>query len=202
MNIINKHISCCLALAMAACAFLTGCGQSEPHDEPQLNPHPKYFLTVKGRIDPAIAHNVNLVWSISYATNNEQDNKCQNVVDRFAGAIFPLTKDDSYTVQPNQQGYYAYNIALDKYIPGYCKWLPLAAAYEFKLRSNGYRAFMNIKFDSKKNERPNFYQDTWRCNSEYCDLLQFLNRKKYEPITVHYHGNYVYALHIEVEKKQ
>lgn len=186
-----------LALAIVCGLFLTSCSKPDRHDEPQLNPTPKYFLTVKGRIDPAVMENVNLVWSITYASNNRDDNKCRNVVNRFEGAIFPLYKDDSFIMQPDARGYYTYKIALDKYVPGYCEWKPLAAGYEYKLKFSDNRSFINIKFNNTPNSKHDFYRDIWRCSKLDCELIQHLNSSKYKILELNYHSNYTYAVNIE-----
>ena len=117
----KKLIFCILIFAT-----LTACSNDNAADKPMpskfkpvVNPHPKYFMTVKGYIAPNLLNKVKLVWGTTYVTSNP---KCQLTINDFEGVHAPRQVTDKLIVQPNSKGIYENKIALDKYQKGFCGW--------------------------------------------------------------------------------
>ena len=115
-------------------------GGDNPNDipasqRPVLNPHPQYFMTVKGHIDPALLNKLKVTWSLGYSTTNP---KCEVTVNRFAGVSAERDLTENYQVKPGPDGSYHLKLPLDKYLPGHCGWELGAIGYAYHYGSYKY----------------------------------------------------------------
>ncbi len=165
---------------------------------PQLNPHPKYFMTVKGKIDPALQGKIKLVWQASYATNNAH---CQKVINSWEGVYAPREKKFFYNTVPDQQGNYQMKIPLDGLESGYCQWKINTIGYKLKTKNDIYfNEYPQIFFSDRFNESEDIVsKEDWICAQKNCDYFPIkyftkngapLNRNK----------NYFYKIDIKSQK--
>lgn len=113
--------------------FLIGC-RHHPSDatkvpskyRPTLNPHPKYFMTVKGFIDPRLQDHIHLTIIAEYDNYNP---KCNYWVSHFEGVSASWQIYHDFPIQTKRDGKYSINIPLDYYQPGQCKWHIAAIRY-------------------------------------------------------------------------
>ncbi len=179
-------------ILLVAC-LITGC--SEPEDKkdprfvPQLNPHPKYFITVEGDIDPGIAEDLTLSWHIAYATHNDA---CNKVVNYFEGAEVARFTEETVTFLANA-GHYRYQFAIDKYLPGYCQWEAVSIYYKFSSHKQGQiKGQADFDFGNPSKSYPYVYQDSWLCHDIKCDLVKQVVLHAYFARN----HSYVYKLHL------
>jgi hypothetical protein len=155
-----KKIALSIVVVIAAWIGLTKMYRAYRY-HPRVNSHPRYFLTVKGRIDPALFKTVKLTWIASYDTSNPA---CKVDINWFEGISSPRIKQRIVQVHPNKQGYFLDKIPLDYYWPGFCQWQARAIEYKTK---NGTTS---VGFFSKKAKGP-FKQSAfshWRCIKTDC----------------------------------
>ena len=93
----------------------------------KLNPHPQYFMTVKGFIDPRLVKHIHLTMVAEY---NNYNPKCNMWVSRFNGVNVPWQIFHDYPVHPDSKGNYQVKIPLDYYQPGKCDWHAATVRYE------------------------------------------------------------------------
>jgi len=136
---------------------------------PQLNPHPKYFMTVKGKVDPALKNKIKLIWIATYYTTN---NQCRKVFDNGKDS-FERQKNEAYPVVLNKNSSYVLNIPLDKYLPGFCIWKALDISYKIIL-ANGrtiYDTSTGVSFTLVHPSNIKKVTQVWRCNDSNCSLI-------------------------------
>ncbi len=98
---------------------MTGVAQATLHEQPVLNPAPKHFLTLKGRIDPQLKGKIHLQFVQSYVAMNKD---CMQYINRFEGVLGHPVKDIVFTPKLDERGNYSLLIPLDKYVYGRCHW--------------------------------------------------------------------------------
>jgi len=128
---------------------LTGCASVA--NEPQLNPHPKHFLTIEGVVSPKLEGKTNMSFVQVYAGPNS---KCLKTVNALAGIQEVPTQTVDYKPKFDNQGKYIVKIPLDKYLSGRCDWAP--ARLLFNLQGPNLQPYVDyvglITF-AKKNVR-------------------------------------------------
>lgn len=87
--------------------------------KPQLNPHPKYFVTLTGNIEKHMPYPMTIMYKATYAAYAPT---CGEWISRLEGVQGLAAKNFYYPVKVNQQGNYTVRIPIDKYIPGKCNW--------------------------------------------------------------------------------
>ena len=149
-------------------------GGDNPNDipasqQPVLNPHPQYFMTVKGHIDPALLGRLKLNWGVSYVVNNSQ---CIEVTNRLEGAEAPLTLNKNHIIKQAQTGNFTYKVPLDKYLPGKCRWAVGGAGFEFYYhhQSGGGDANASVNFAKGGVKEAVPMEKTWHCGKRVCKL--------------------------------
>ncbi len=87
---------------------------------PIVNPHPKYFMTVKGKIDPRLIGKITLGIQGMYVTNNKV---CDNTYNLFGKYIDHRYKMVTFypTTDPRSSDY-EIKAPLDYFEPDFCKW--------------------------------------------------------------------------------
>lgn len=103
------------------------------NEEPQLNPNPKYFLTITGNIAPELKDEVSLSFFQTYGGYSEA---CIKTVNWLEGVKGSPSKEDTYSAILDSTGYYSLKIPLDKYLPGKCGWVPFSLSYNFQLKNH------------------------------------------------------------------
>ena len=103
---------------------LTACSSSQPPAntgkyKPVVNPHPQYFVTVSGHIDPELAKAVHLSWQTTAWTKNK---KCNVTYNKLEGVVGWRNQVTHYPVKIDAHGNYSIKIPIDHYLPGYCAW--------------------------------------------------------------------------------
>ena len=138
-----------LGAALAACS-----GSKYPDSTkvpakymPKVNPNPKYFMTVKGFIDPRLKGRIHLTIVAEY---NNYNPKCNLWISHLQGANTPWQIFRDYKIKPDAKGGYEIKIPLDHYQQGKCNWHVAAIRYRDYKASDGNSPFVMI-FD--KNAR-------------------------------------------------
>ena len=123
-----------MLIFLGVITLLTGCGSGYPDSTkvpakymPKVNPHPKYFMTVKGFIDPRLQQRIHLTMIAEYDNFNP---KCNMWVSYFEGADASWQIFHTYKIRPNHQGNYQIKIPLDYYQPSRCNWHAAAISYK------------------------------------------------------------------------
>jgi hypothetical protein len=98
--------------------------------QPIANPHPKYFVTIKGNIQPHMPYPMTVMFRASYAAYNP---KCavQGSWFNLSGLDYMPGKPVYYPAKPNAQGDYVIKIPIDAYKPGKCDWKIAWVMYSF-----------------------------------------------------------------------
>lgn len=141
-----------LMSSVVLCAALSLCGCSTNwQNTMQLNPHPKYFLTIKGHIAEQLRNKIQLRFIQSTVGWSD---RCTQVTNHFEGISGNPLKNDPYLAKLDASGNYVIKIPLDKYLPGYCAWRPWGMGItlteqEYQHVPNGF-AFINYS-----NTKPN-----------------------------------------------
>jgi hypothetical protein len=88
-------------------------------NQPTLNPHPKYYVTVSGNIAPDLPHPMYMAFWATYGGYNP---KCKVWVNFLEGIPGMPGHPDFYPVKPDAKGNYIVKIPIDRYKPGRCDW--------------------------------------------------------------------------------
>ena len=116
MKLFSKATLLHLLMISGLMFAITGCAEL-----PVLNPHPKYFLTIKGYISPELKNKVHLKFIQDTATDADA---CLRTTNVLAGMKEGYAKTDTYSVSPDEKGQYKITIPIDKYKKGKCEWIP------------------------------------------------------------------------------
>ena len=160
---------------------------------PVENTHPKYFMTVKGNIAPALKDKVKLKWVASYYTTNP---KCRRTINKLEGISSYLERDFTYQVKPDDKGNFNFKIPLDRFEPGICNWQMLNIEYYL----NSATAWRDI--DLSKNSKIASYKmkDDFLCEGSKCNLQtkKIEGRYNVSPYGIlSTDGNYFFNLNIK-----
>jgi hypothetical protein len=138
---------------------------------PAKNPHPKYFLTVKGHVDPAMKKHLKVTWGVGYSTTNPD---CDETYNWFEGAWGPRDTDVTYAVHIQANGDYQLNIPLDGLHPGYCAWETGDVYYSFNYYHFKHSADSDTSFGLRKTGRKQAapIKQTVICQPSGCDLTK------------------------------
>ena len=152
-----RHILTTMAIAL----LLIGCGSGYPDSTkvpvkymPKVNPHPKYFMTVKGFIDPRLQQRIHLTIVAEY---NNYNPKCNLLISHFEGASSPWQIFYNYPINLNSKSSYQIKIPLYYYQPGKCRWHIANISYVIKGKNNLndnnlIGSFFKNMYSTKKNE--------------------------------------------------
>lgn len=138
-------------------ALVAGCGSNHGKNDgkykPVVNPQPRYFMTVEGRVDPILTKKFKLKLGMRYYSTNPKCRVLSQYSSPLEGAKFDRDLSDFYVVKPNDAGQYHIKIPLDKYKSGYCRWQPLWLGYtltDSKLAENDIAYFLGKKKTNSK----------------------------------------------------
>lgn len=123
MSAFKRMLIVLCGLALAACNQ-----QHSTKDEPQLNPHPKYFVTISGTINPHLKHRIYYLLRSTYGAYNP---KCTVWVNHFEGVKGIPGHTEYYSAKPDANGHYVVKIPIDHYKPGKCNWKIAGISYTF-----------------------------------------------------------------------
>jgi len=105
----------------------------DPTYAPKLNPHPRYFLTLKGNIAPEILKKVDVWIGSTYFTHN--------IVCGYGpiqeGFRLQRNRHAEVKLMPDKKGNYLLKVPLDKYKEDRCAWGPDHVEYYLDFK-NGY----------------------------------------------------------------
>lgn len=96
---------------------LASCSSWREH--PQENPHPQYYLTLKGHIAKPLQSKVRLRFIQSYVGMNP---KCAVASNPLSGIKENPARSFTHVAELDTNGNYEIKVPLDKYLPGYCHW--------------------------------------------------------------------------------
>jgi hypothetical protein len=103
-------------IVMAIFIVLSGCSNQ---NHPKKNPHPKYFVTISGHINPSLSKRIYLGFWARYGAYNP---KCSIWINRFEGVKGMPAKTFFFQPKPGVRGDYVINIPIDHYENGQCDW--------------------------------------------------------------------------------
>jgi hypothetical protein len=86
---------------------------------PKPNPHPKYFVTISGNIEPHMPYPQTLMFRATYGAYNPS---CKVWISHLEGVQGIAGHTVYYPAQPNAKGDYKVKIPIDAYKPGKCGW--------------------------------------------------------------------------------
>ena len=86
---------------------------------PTINPHPRYYMTVKGHVDKKLRDNLKITWFSEYYTTNPQ---CNRTVNWSEGIDAPQMVTEKYPIKIQPNGDYQLKIPMDQYSVGECGW--------------------------------------------------------------------------------
>ena len=140
---------------------------------PQLNPTPKYFMTVQGNIDPALKNKIKLIWTADYETTNPT---CRKAVSAAEGAYESRGKFFNYQTKPDALGNYQIKIPLDQLKEGVCGWKIATLSYSINKIDKTIFTFLSDKYFQIKNPSPiNNIQCDTSSNCDYKRVEYFNN---------------------------
>ena len=113
-------------------------------ERPQENPHPQYYLTLKGHIAKPLQNKVRLRFIQAYVGSNP---KCAAESDPISGIKENPARSFTHLAELDANGNYEIKVPLDKYLPGYCHWQSYDMGItltnqEYHYESDGY-GFIN-----------------------------------------------------------
>jgi hypothetical protein len=159
-----------LPLALVACS---------EKSKPQTNPHPKYFVTISGHINPKLSKPIYLGFWARYGAINP---KCKVWINRLEGVKGMPAKTQFFKPSPNTKGDYAIKIPIDRYQSGMCDWkmaeVDMTASFKpinSDYSKNGWN-WQVIVFGSPKEGLPGLPVNknfTATLNSEQCHKVGF-----------------------------
>jgi hypothetical protein len=156
-----------LALAMIWIAWIYARDYFRYH--PAKNSHPKYFLTVKGHVDPAMKDQLKLTWTMYYYTTNHQ---CDKTYNWFEGVSGERQIFKHFKVTPDARGYYQLKLPIDAVKPGFCRWVTGAASYHFTY--NDFKrpadAFSTLSFSPTGRKKTGVIKRSFMCNNQACSF--------------------------------
>ncbi len=104
--------------------------------KPIKNPHPKYFMTVRGWIDPGLYNT--LIFTEEYYSTND---KCEVTINHIEGVSIERTKAITYKIHTKNHRF-SKKLPLDYYKPGFCKWHIVDISYSYWiLKNNSFASF-------------------------------------------------------------
>lgn len=159
MNLRHQLLSAAVLLSVFG---LASCASWK--ERPQENPHPQYYLTLKGHIAKSLRNEVRLRFIQTVAALSD---KCTHVTNHLEGVTGNPTKSHTYVAEPDAKGNYEIKVPLDKYLPGYCDWQPWAMGItltdqEYYYDSNGL-AF--ITYSNTESKAHNAYISNYYCSN-------------------------------------
>jgi len=105
---------------------------------PIKNAHPKYFMTVKGWIDPGLYNT--LVFKVEYYSTND---KCRVTINHIEGASIERVKTLTYKIHTKNHRF-SKKLPLDYYKPGFCKWHIADISYSYWISKDNTIAFFKL----------------------------------------------------------
>ena len=116
----KKIIALGCALGVILVLALIGLHVWQRHlEKAKPNPHPKYFVTIKGNIQPDMPYPMTTIYKATYAAYNPT---CGVWISRFEGVSGLPAKTVFYPARPDKQGNYKIHIPIDAYQLGKCQW--------------------------------------------------------------------------------
>lgn len=182
-----------IGLLLTTC--LTSCSptHSQPANtgkyKPVLNPHPKYFMTVSGRVDPALKGSVPVSFRLRYQTTNP---KCRWNLNSVEGVDSDRYISVVHKVIPNSKGNYHFKFTLDKYLPGYCNWT--ASDFENAIADPTYSDI--VMFDNDAKTSRSSASANFNCNNKGCSDISGNNYNDTAAVT----PNKTYQFTLNVRK--
>ncbi|MSP53372.1 MAG: hypothetical protein EXR81_03865 [Gammaproteobacteria bacterium] len=157
--------------------LLCSCSQppkEDPKFQPVLDPHPNYFITYKGFIDPSLNHLVKLIILTVYTTTNPA---CEKDINPLEGVSAPRQQVQYTYVQPDTTGHFSYQLPMDKYLPGVCGWKISWANYNDSGSTNLDHFSSAVWFSSDKKEIVEIYKEyiNTGCSETECFTLSSSN---------------------------
>ena len=180
---------------------LTACSSSQTADktskyQPVVNPHPQYFVTVSGHIDPQLAKAAHLSWGTTALTQNP---KCNIHSQDKIKNLLPQQNDiTTYPVKTDAQGNYQIKIPIDRYLPGFCQWRMRIMFYKMQYFGNIPIAIFSQKYKKLQNRSAGTDIDCYTNNNHQliCHFLKHYGSYGYLRFSLNPNQSYQYKLNI------
>ena len=159
---------------------------------PILNPHPKYFFTIKGHIDKELMKTMALHFYAVYETNN---NKCLRIINNFEGVHGP--RDIRIAFHPiSTESNFVVHIPIDKFLLGKCLW-KLSSIEESTIKDkttadNVVSSIAEFGHPTAQNNNT-VAETTYSCsNNQDCRLIHHILLTKFDGQNISNHKNYTF----------
>src|SRR3990167_8781994 len=162
---------------------------------PILNPHPKYFFTIKGHIDKELMKTMHPRFYADYETTNDQ---CLRVVNSFEGvhSSRQITAIHDPTIS---NGNYFLKIPIDKYVFSKCGWELISIEQSLSINhtndfNQSIAVFGGHTFEGTIAKSLNTQSEaSYRCkNGNNCQLTKKTYFTSASNINLPYFNNYLY----------
>lgn len=149
----------------------------KPEYLPIENPKPKFFMTVSGKVEPALLKSLNSERvTATYRTYNEA---CMyDAAGGFEGAMTHRERSLNYQIKTDpKDGRFIVKVPLDQLLPGYCKWQLTVVTYYFCYAScnnniqhvpEGYIAYFGLPAVQPNSGAFN----KWACDDKSCKFFE------------------------------
>ncbi len=161
---------------------------------PEINLRPRYFMTVRGYVDPKIKDDVQLEFITIYYTTNPA---CKYTINYFEGVSSYREIDHVIKVKTDQHGNYKYAIPLDLYKPGFCGWNIVDISYKTDDKIPNFRGYSIASFLKKEISSINYLgEDNWMCQKgSECQTENHAPLKGYYDL--YPRGNYKFIINLK-----
>ena len=135
----------------------------KPHyHPPKLNPHPKYFLIIKGTVAPEFRNVGHLVFMASYSASK---NACFHETNILAGITTAESRTHYYWIKPNKSNHYKIKIPIDKYQYGECGWIPYTITGDFVKNKQNATEYALVSIGEEGTQKWNPKKIEYFCNT-------------------------------------
>lgn len=200
----DSKIKSLTKLLAASLIVVSAAGCADEKFKPTANPHPKYYLIVKGHINQQLQKTMHLRLISTYVGTSS---RCSFVTNPLAGLKENPARSISYSVNPNKNGAYTVKIPLDYYLAGKCNWTVWGVGYtltdyDFKMEPSGYGlvSFDENKYQKYKEYNPKIFN--FVCSNTNANSCQIsVPKNDYADIYLDKEHSFQQTLNIVYKKK-
>ena len=160
-----------IVILIVAVALLVGIVIFKHHHrnnryQPVINPHPKHFITITGKIDPRLSSAIIAI----YETENE---KCFIVTNALEGANYPRQTQFIYPIKTKNHAY-SLKLPVDKLLADRCKWILNGFFYRAQYNNLSDKSFI-FAFNKKNVSLKKKYHANVTCKINKLESKSYLD---------------------------